>query len=99
MILAVVEDRAEVDYGKSRQVAAGSGIADALLDGWNPVLGNGAAKHIVDELHALTALDGLHLDPAHAKLTVAAGLFLVLAFDVGFAANGFAVRNFRRLQR
>ena len=32
MILAVVEDRAEVHYGKSRQVAAGSGIADAFLD-------------------------------------------------------------------
>ena len=27
-----------------------------------------------------------------------AGLFLVLAFDVGFAADGFAVRNFRRFQ-
>jgi len=29
---------------------------------------------------------------------VAAGLFLVLAFGVGLAANGFAVRDFRGLQ-
>src|SRR5206468_12136206 len=55
MILAVVEDRAEVHYGKSRQVAAGSGIADAFLDRRNPVLGDGAAKYIVDKLHTLAA--------------------------------------------
>jgi len=31
-------------------------------------------------------------------LTVATGLLFVLAFDVGFAADGFAVRDFGRLQ-
>src|SRR6266853_6546924 len=98
MILAVVEDRAEVHYRNSRQVPARSRISDAPLHGRNPVLGDGAAKYIVDELHALAALDGFHLDPAHAKLSVPAGLFLVLAFDIGFAADGFAVRNFRRFQ-
>ncbi len=30
---------------------------------------------------------------------MAAGLFLVLAFGVGFAANGFAVGDFGRLER
>ena len=30
---------------------------------------------------------------------MAAGLFFVFAFGVGFAANGFAIRNFRRLER
>jgi len=29
---------------------------------------------------------------------VPAGLFFVLAFDIGFAADGFAVRDFGRLQ-
>jgi len=101
VILAVVEDGAEVHNGKSRQEAAGSGIADALLDGGNPVLRDGAAKDVVDELDALAALDWLHFDAAYAELTVAAGLFFMLAFDVGFARmvsrygtlGGFKVRS------
>ena len=42
---------------------------------------------------------GSNLDAANAELAVAAGLFLVLAFGVGFAADGFAIRNLGRLQR
>ena len=94
VIFAVVEDGAEVHNGESRQEAAGSGVADAFLDGGNPVLGDGAAKDVVDELDALAALDRLHLDAANAELAVAARLLLVLAFDVGFAADGFTVRDF-----
>src|SRR5712664_144085 len=99
VILAVVEDGAEVHDGESRQEAPGSGIPDALLDGGNPVLRDGAAKDIVDELDALAALDRLHLDAAYAELAVATGLLLVLAFDVGLAADGFAVRNLGRFER
>src|SRR5258707_5707507 len=73
-------------------------MGDALLDGGNPVLRDGPAEDIVDELDALAALDRLHFDAAYAELTVAAGLFFMLAFDVGFAADGFAVRDFGRLQ-
>ena len=98
MILAVIQDGAEVHDGESRQESAGSGIANALLDRGNPVLGDRTAKDIVDEFDAFAALDGLHLDAADSKLAVPAGLFFVLAFDVSLAANGFSVRNFGRLQ-
>src|SRR5258708_7490016 len=98
VILAVVEDGAEVHDGESRQEAPGSGIPDALLDGGNPVLRDGAAKDIVDELDALAALDRLHLDAAYAELAVATGLLFVFAFDVGFTADGFAVRDFGRFR-
>ncbi len=94
VILAVVEDGTEVHHGESRQESAGGSVADAFLDGGNPVLGDGAAKDVVDELDALAALDRLHLDAANAELAVAARLLLVLAFDVGFAADGFTVRDF-----
>jgi len=43
------------------------------------------------KLDTLAALNRLHFDAAYAELTVATGLFFMLAFDVGFAANGFAV--------
>src|SRR5260370_24479839 len=99
VILDVVEDGAEVDYGETRQEAAGSGIADALFDGGNPVLRDGAAKDVVHELDALAALNRLHLDAAYAELAVATALLLVLAFDVGFPADGFAVRNLGGFER
>jgi len=85
VILAVVEDGAEVHHGKSRQEAPGSGIADAFLDGGNPVLGMAPPKNVVDELDALPRSTGSILMRQNAELAVAAGLLLVLAFDIGFA--------------
>ena len=41
----------------------------------------------------------LQIDAADAELPVAAGLFLVFAFGVGFAANRFAIGNLGRLER
>src|SRR6266851_2244115 len=83
VIFAVVEDGTEIHDGKAGEETAGRGITYALFDGGNPVLGDGTAKNIIDEFDALAALDWLHLDAADAKLAVAAGLFFVLAFDVG----------------
>ena len=40
----------------------------------------------------------LHFDFAVAVLAVAAGLLLVASLDVGFAANGFAIRNLGRFE-
>ena len=40
----------------------------------------------------------LHANPAIAELAVAAGLLLVPALYLGLATNGFAIRNFRRVQ-
>src|SRR5260221_4621010 len=90
---AVVEGGAEIGNGEACQIAAGGGFADAALDGGNPVLGNGAAEDVVYELDALAAFLGLEFDSADAELAVAAGLFLVLAFSIGFATDGFAVGN------
>ena len=97
VIFAVVEAGAEIDDGKAGQKAALGGVANALFDRGNPVVRDRAAENIVDELDAFAARKRLHLDAADAELAVAAGLFFVLAFGVGFAANGFAIGNFRRL--
>ena len=99
MVFAVVEDSAEIGDRESSKVAARGGIANAFLDRRNPVFRDCAAENIVHELDAFAALDGLHLDAAHAKLAVPAGLFLVLAFGVGFAANSFTVGNLGRFER
>jgi len=61
-------------------------------------VGNRSAKNIVNEFDALVTLGRFKLDAADAELAVAAGLFFVFAFDVGASANGFAVRNFGRLE-
>src|SRR6266851_1420728 len=98
VILAVVEHGTEIDNRKTSEIAASGGIANALLHGRNPVPRNCTPENIIDELDALATLDGLHLDAANAKLAVAAGLFLVLAFRVGLAANGFAIGNFGGLE-
>ena len=98
MILAVVEARAEIGDRKSGQKAALGGIAQALLDRGNPVLGNGPAENIIDELDALASRQRLQADAAKAELPVPAGLLLVFAFGVGLAADGLAVGNLGRLQ-
>ena len=99
VIFAVVQADAEIDHRETREVAARGGVANSLFDRGNPVLGDGAAKDVVDELDALAAFGRLHLDAADAELAVAAGLFFVLAFGIGAAANGFAIGDFGRLER
>src|SRR5208337_435251 len=74
------------------------GGADTGFDGRNPVVGNRAAKDVVNEFDALVALRGLELDAADTELAVPAGLFFVLALGVGFAADGFTIGNLRRLE-
>ena len=99
MIFAVVEHGAEIHDGKAGEVAACGGVANASLDRWDPVMWDGAAKDIVHKLDAFAALDRLHLDAADAELAVPAGLLLVLAFRVGFAANRLTIGHLRRLER
>ena len=92
MIGAVVQDHSEVHHRKSCQISAGGCVFDSLFDGGNIVLGNRAAENVVDEFELAAARQRFHLDFAVAVLAVSAGLFLVLALDVGLAANGLAVR-------
>jgi len=51
-------------------------------------------RNVVNELNALVAFGGLELDAAHTELAVPAGLFLVLAFGVCLAADGFTIGTF-----
>src|SRR6202451_1651299 len=79
-------------------MSARCGIFNSLLYRRNVVLGNRAAKNIVDEFELAAAHQRLHLDLAIAVLTVSAGLLLMPALHVGLTANRFAIRNFWRLQ-
>jgi hypothetical protein len=79
-------------------MSARCGIANALFDGGNPVLRNGAAENVIHKFNAFAALKGFKLDAAYAELAVSAGLFLVLAFRVRLPTDGFAVRNLGRLE-
>src|SRR3984893_526991 len=99
MIFAIVENGAEIDHWEAGQVAARGGFANSPFDGRNPVPWYRATENVVDELDALTSLNRLHLDAANAELAVSTGLLLVLAFGVGFAANGFAVGDLGGLER
>src|SRR5260370_5313768 len=99
VVFAVVENGAEINHWEAGEITARGGFANSSFHGGNPVPWYRAAENVVDELDALPALDGLHFDATDAKLAVPAGLFLVLAFGIGLAANGFAVGNFGRLER
>ncbi len=99
VIFPVVQNGPEVRHRESRKIPARSRVTDTPFHRRNPVLRDGASEDIVHELDAFAALDRLHFDAAHTELSVPAGLFLMLAFGVGFPADGFAVRHFGRLQR
>src|SRR5271170_6844609 len=75
------------------------GFPDAAFDGRNPVFGNGPSENIVDEFDALVPLGGFEFDSTNTELAMSAGLFLVLSFGVGLAANRFAVGYLGRLER
>ena len=99
MVFAVVKRGAEIGHGKSGEIAANGGVANPLFHGWNPVSGDSAAKHVIDKFDAFAAFERFIFNAADSELAVAAGLLFVFAFGVGFAANGFAVWNLRRLER
>ena len=94
----VVENDAEIDDRKSRQISARRGVVNSFFDRGNVVLRNRAAEDVVDELELAAARQRLHLDLAIAVLPVAAGLLLVASLHVGLAANRLAIRNLGRLQ-
>src|SRR6185503_11752218 len=57
------------------------------------------AENLILKLELGAARQGLHADPAVPELAVSARLLLVPALDVGFAADGLAIRNLGSLQR
>ena len=98
MIGAVVDGAFEISHGIASQKALFGGFDDAFFNGRYEVARNGAAEDFVGELEFFAAREWFHADPAIAELAVTAGLFLVAALHTGGAADGFAVRNFRRVQ-
>jgi len=71
VVLAVVEDRAEIHQREARQETPGGGLADAPLYRGDEILGNGAAEDIVHKLDARAARQRLEFHAAHAELPVA----------------------------
>src|SRR5579864_726253 len=98
MVRAVVEYYTEIDHGVSGQEAVLGGLEYPLFNCRDIVLGNRTAENLVDELELGTAREGLHADPAVTELAVAAGLLFMTSLDIGFAADGFPIRDFGRLE-
>ena len=84
----------EINTGKSGQNTFLSGFNDAFFNRRNVCFGNCSTHNGIDELKALAPGQGFHLNPAIAKLTVAAGLFLVLTLNPDLLFDGFSKRNF-----
>src|SRR5437870_10714316 len=98
MVRAVVKDDSEIHDREPSQISASRGLFDSLFYGGNVVLRNRAAENVVNEFKLRAARQWLHFDLAIAVLAVASSLFFVAALHVGFAANGFTIWHFWRLQ-
>ncbi len=92
---AVVERRLEVGQRIAGKDALGGRLADALLDAREEALRHRPADDPLGELDAAAGVR-LELDPDVAEHAVAAGLLLVLALDLGLAADRLPVRDLRR---
>ena len=77
VLVDVVEDRAEVDHGITRKVAACGSIFDTFFDRGNEIPRNRAAEDVVLKHHSASARQSLHANLAVAILTMAASLLLV----------------------
>ena len=96
MVLAVVEGHADVDHRVAAEVALLERLDHALLDRRDERARNGAAHHLVDELEAAAARQGLDPQPAVGVLAAAAALLLVLALGLGLPRDRLVVGHVRR---
>ena len=92
VIGAIDQDRLEADDGITGDHAAGNAVLQALFNGREEVLGDGAADDLLLEDEGV-AVAGLKLDPNITVLAVAAGLLLVLALNTDLLADGLTVGN------
>src|SRR6185312_15773439 len=99
VIAPVVDDDLEINHWISCQITARSRLDDAFLDRRDEVPRDRAAKDFAGKFESAAAWHWLHANFAIAKLPVTAGLFLMASLRICLAANRFAIRNFRRLQR
>src|SRR5437016_3924706 len=98
MIAAVIKDDAEIDDREPCEESALGRFHDALLDSGNVVARDGAAENVIHELELTAARQRFHLDLAVAVLAVSAGLLLVAALHIRFAADGLAIWHLGRLE-
>src|SRR5258708_775634 len=94
VVRAVVELDLDVDDGVAREHAAVHRLADALLDGRNELLRDGAADDLVLEDEARPALARLEPDEHVAVLAAPAGLLGVLVLGVDLLRDALAIRDF-----
>ena len=97
--LAVVDRDADVFNRVARKVPGGEHFPNALFHGGDEVEGNDAALHLVHELKACAARQGLHLEEHFAELAGAARLLLVAGMPFGFAPDRLAVGHGRIARR
>ena len=73
-------------------------VLHAFFHSGDVLTGYRAAEDLVYELKTASRRQGFHIDHNVAVLAVAAGLFLMFALYMGFAADGLTVFNLRRTQ-
>ncbi len=96
MVLAVVDDHADVLHRIARNRARVEHLTHALLDGRDELVRDHAALRLVEELETRAAVERLDAQEHLAELTGAAGLFLVPRVALGARPNRLAERDARR---
>ena len=74
------------------------GLLDALLHGWDILLGNGPTEDLVNELELRAAGQRFEAYPTISELTVSAGLFFVTAVGFRGTGNRLPVGDPRRME-
>ena len=82
VVRAVGQGDPDVDHGVAGQDPVGQGLLDPGVDGRDVLLGDDAARDLVDELVAPAGAGGLQADDHMAVLTPATGLADVPALDL-----------------
>ena len=99
VIRAVDQLHLKIDQRITGDRAAGSGFNNSFFDRGAKLLRNGAAENLVFENKPSPRGNGSKTHFAIAKLSAAAGLFLVTALDFGALRDRFFVRHLWRMKR
>src|SRR6185437_8054006 len=94
---SVINGHTEIHHGITGQKAALRRFANSFFNGGNVVAGYRAAKNIVHKFESTATRQRLNADLAISELAMSAGLLFMTAMSFGARANGFSIRNLRRL--
>src|SRR5215831_20371411 len=98
MIRTVIKDHPKIDGRKSGQHTFLPRFQNSFFNGRNEVPRNCAAEDLIHKLEIAAARKWFHADFAVTVLARAAALLLMLALNIGFAFDRFAVRDFGRME-